>query len=274
MTPVLNSEPDLLQSTEIEYELARLGLSEHLLLYREETQSTNTDVIKHYEQTRQLSIATCEMQTAGKGRRGRHWISPYARNIYCTVGMTKTLPASHLGLLSIVSGIALCRALASSDIDAVRLKWPNDLVFDNNNQKQKLGGILIESRPVANGYFLAIGFGLNVHMTQEELDAIPQAATSLSLISEKKLKRQTILLAAIKVLTEAIHRFNESMIEPLMNEFAQYDAYSNQQVSVLYADDKIIGFNKGINTDGQLLLDTDQGVLSFSAAEISLRSII
>lgn len=273
MAPVLNSEPDLLQPAEIEYELAALGLSDHLLLYREETQSTNNDVIKHYEQTQQLSIATCEMQTAGKGRRGKHWISPFARNIYCTVGMIKSLPASHLGLLSIVSGIALCRALASCDIEAVQLKWPNDLVFDDNSQKQKLGGILIESRPVADGYFLAIGFGLNVHMTRAELDAIPQAATSLSLISKKMLKRQAILMAAIEALTEAIRQFNESTIESLVNEFALHDAYRNQQVCVLYADDQIIGFNNGINPGGQLLLNTDQGMLSFSAAEISLRAI-
>ena len=273
MALVLNSEPDLLQPVEIESGLAARGLNEHLLLYREQTQSTNIDVIKHFEQTGQLSIATCEMQSAGKGRRGRRWISPFARNIYCTVGMKKSLPSSHLGLLSIVSGIALSRALASCDIEAVQLKWPNDLVFGDSNQKQKLGGILIESRPVADGYFLAIGFGLNVHMTRAELDAIPQAATSLSLISRKKLKRQAILMAAIESLTEAIRLFNESTIDTLVDEFAQYDAYINQQVCVLHADDQITGINKGINPGGQLLLKTYQGVLSFSAAEISLRTI-
>ncbi len=269
---VLDTEPDLLRPAEIERELMALGLDEYLLLYREETQSTNIDVIQYYEQTRQLSIATCEMQTAGKGRRGRHWISPFARNIYCTVGLVKSLPASHLGLLSIVSGIALCRALASCNIERVRLKWPNDLVFDDGNRKQKLGGILIESRPVSDGYFLAIGFGLNVQMTREELDTIPQASTCLGLISRRQLKRQVILMAAIKALIGAIHRFNESTIDHLVDEFAQYDAFVNQRVCVLYADDQIIGFNNGINRSGQLLLNTDQGILTFSAAEISLRA--
>ncbi len=272
MLPVSNSEPDLLQPADLECGLASLDLSEHVLLYNRETQSTNTDVIKHFEQTGRLSIATCEMQTAGKGRRGRKWVSPYAQNIYCTVGMIKSLPALQLGLLSIVSGIALCKALASCDIDTVRLKWPNDLVFDDNHQKQKLGGILIESRPVTGGYFLAIGFGLNVHMTRSELDTIPQAATSLSLISKNTVKRQTILMTAIEVLIEAISQFDESAGESLVNEFADHDAYINQQVSVLYADDQITGLNKGINSAGQLLLKTAEGILSFSAAEISLRA--
>lgn len=273
MKVVQDSESELLQPAKIESELVSKGLSDHLLLYRPETLSTNIDVLQHYEQTRQLSIAICEKQSAGKGRRGRQWVSPFAQNIYCTIGLIESLPASHLGLLSIVSGIALCRALSSCGIEGVQLKWPNDLVFANGHQKQKLGGILIESKPVANGYFLAIGFGLNVHMTRLELDAIPQATTSLSLITEKQLKRQTLLLAAIKSVIDAINLFDGSKIQSLVDEFTQHDAYSDQQICVLNADEEIHGINAGINHSGQLLLKTEQGLLAFSAAEISLRPI-
>lgn len=268
-----DSESDLLQPAEIESELVSKGLNDHLLLYRPQTRSTNIDVLQHYQHTGQLSIAICEQQLAGKGRRGRQWVSPFAQNIYCTVGIIKSLPPSHLGLLSIISGIALCRAIASCGIEAVQLKWPNDLVFANGHLKQKLGGILIESKPVANGYFLAIGFGLNVHMTRHELDAIPQAATSLSLISKKQLKRQTLLLAAIESVIDAIDLFDGSNIQSLVDQFSRHDAYSDQQICVLNVDEEIHGINVGINHSGQLLLKTEQGLLAFSAAEISLRAI-
>lgn len=264
---------DLLRDTELEAALVGLGLNQHRLLYRPETQSTNIDVVQHYRQTGELSIATCETQTAGKGRRGRQWISPFAQNIYCTIGIKKSLPPSTLGWLSIVSGMALCRAMSSCGIDNVLLKWPNDLVYQKGSQKYKLGGILIESSPAESGYFVAIGFGLNVHMTQTELDAIPQAATSLSQISKRFLSRQSMLIESIAAVHEAIAQFDEVKIESLIGEFSRYDAFAEQKICVLNGDQKIIGRNAGVNHSGQLLLQTEQGELPFSAAEISLRAI-
>lgn len=263
----------MLRPAEIEAELAALGLGHYRLLYHPETQSTNIDVLQYYEQTRRSSIATCETQTAGKGRRGRHWLSPYAENIYCTIGTIKSLPASQLGLLSIVSGVALCRALTTYGIEGIQLKWPNDVIYPKNNaQFCKLGGLLIESRPADNAYFLAIGFGLNVHMTHADLDSIEQAATSLCFIADKPLKRQVILLMAIDAIISAIHQFNGTQVAELVAEFNQFDAFYAQPVCVLEAGKQIFGNHAGINDSGQLLLQTEQDLLSFSAADISLRA--
>jgi len=262
--------PPELQPEEIRKALAAKGLNEHVLLYESTTDSTNADVLAHYEKHGQLAIAICETQTAGKGRRGRQWHSPYAQNIYCTLSVEKTLPASYLGLLSILSGIAICEALLSCGIEGVQLKWPNDLYFQN----KKLGGILIESKPVANDrYFFAIGFGLNVHMTQSELDEIPQAATSLDLIQSDTVNRQLILMAAIERVLTKVQQFDESHVAALIDAFAQHDAFHAQRICVLNADEEILGVNAGINQYGQLKLQTEQGQVVFSAAEISMRGV-
>ena len=268
-----DSHFDLLEPAAIKASLATLGLAEYHLLYQRQTQSTNTDVIQYYQQTGRRAIATCETQTAGKGRRGRQWVSPFAQNIYCTVGMLKSLPSAKLSLLSIVSGMALCRALASCGVENVQLKWPNDLVYQEGDQKYKLGGLLIESKPWENGYFLAIGFGLNLYMTQADLNAIPQPVTSLSQIATKTLERQTILLAAIAAVTRSIHQFNAAKAKLLPTEFNRYDAFYAQPICVFNADKQISGRNAGIDNHGQLLLQTAQGLLSFAAAEISLRAM-
>lgn len=270
MIPQPESDFELLQPEELLKSLAARGLSSHVLLYDPTTTSTNADVMAHYDTHRKLAIAVAEMQTAGKGRRGRQWLSPYAQNIYCTLGIEKSLPASHLGLLSIVSGIALCDALLSCGIEGVQLKWPNDLYF----QKKKLGGILIESKPVGkDSYFFAIGFGLNVHMTQAQLDDIPQAATSLDLIKSSVVDRQQILLAAIEQVLTKIEQFEETDVTTLVDEFIQHDAFHGQKICVLNADGEVHGVNSGINQYGQLKLQTDQGQVVFSAAEISMRSL-
>jgi len=169
-----------------------------------------------------------------------------------------------------VTGIALCRALERCGVEAVQLKWPNDLYF----RQHKLGGILIESKPVgAADYFLAIGFGINVKMSADDLAAIPQAATSVDLISEDAIPRDALLLEAIRQVVEMIDGFVESTIPRLIGEFNAQDALRGQRICVTTNERTIQGINAGINSSGQLQLDSEQGRLTFSAAEISLRGV-
>lgn len=265
-----DTDIDRFDSEALEASLISNGFGDFSLLYKEITESTNADVLALHRNHRQQSIAICEMQTAGKGRRGRQWLSPFARNIYCSIGIEKSLPPSQLGLVSILSGIALCQALAYCGIVGIKLKWPNDLYFGN----QKLGGVLIESQPVADtDYFFAVGFGINVHMTKAQLAEIPQAATSIDLITDIVVNRQGILLAAIEAVIEKIRGFSEKKASDLVAEFRLYDAFHGQSVSLLGAGEEIQGIDAGINESGQLILDTDTGRQVFSAAEISLRAV-
>ena len=236
--------------------------------YSHETESTNLDVLRHFDRHRREVAAVSEAQSAGRGRRGRQWHSPYARNIYCTIGLFKALPANAQGLLSIVTGIALCRALQQSTAAAVRLKWPNDLLFDG----RKLGGILIESRPQDNAqFFFAIGFGLNVFMPDEDLTAIAQPATSLDRASTRLIDRTEVLTAAIDAVVRAIRDFDPLQVQPVVAEFEAFDALHGRQVEVVSGQQRIRGINRGIAPDGQLRLETDEGLQLHSAAEISLR---
>jgi BirA family biotin operon repressor/biotin-[acetyl-CoA-carboxylase] ligase len=239
--------------------------------YRLQTESTNADVLKLSENNQKSCIAVAEMQTGGKGRRGRHWISPFARNIYCTIGIARPVVPHHLGLISIVTGIGLCKALSHSGIDDVMLKWPNDIYYQN----RKLGGILIESRPMAEGdYYFAIGIGINVLMEAEDLQEIPQAATSVKLICGDSISRNLILAQVIRQVVPMIHDFDESSIPRLIEEFNELDAFRNQQIRVTTPSQSICGVNRGINSSGQLELETEQGRQCFSAADISLRGIV
>jgi len=237
--------------------------------YRQVTESTNADALQLFETRRSPCITLAEMQTGGRGRRGRQWLSPFAKNIYCTIGILKSIESCNPGLLSIVTGIALVEALAKIGIDGVRLKWPNDLLYRN----QKLGGILIESKMLdQNEYFFAIGFGINVSMSSEDLAAIPQPATSISLITDSAVSRDTMLVEAIPQVVGAIDRFDQSSVPHIIDSFHALDALRSQTISVKSGDQSIDGLNLGINADGQLQLQTGQGTQVFSAADISLGS--
>jgi BirA family biotin operon repressor/biotin-[acetyl-CoA-carboxylase] ligase len=238
--------------------------------YRHHTESTNADVLQYQQQHQREVVAVSESQSAGRGRRGRQWLSPFARNIYCTIGITKAIPARSQGLLSIVTGLALCRALEQTGAAMVGLKWPNDLLFEG----RKLGGILIESRPLDETcFYFAIGFGLNVSMTATELAAIPQPATSLSRIAVAEVDRTQVLTASIDMVIRSIREFDHNAVQDLIAEFAKFDVFHDRPIDVIAGDSRTRGINRGITPAGQLQLETEQGMELHSAAEISLRAV-
>jgi BirA family biotin operon repressor/biotin-[acetyl-CoA-carboxylase] ligase len=239
-------------------------------LYRAETGSTNADALQHHADHGRDVVAFAEAQSAGRGRRGRQWVSPFARNIYCTVGISCQIPAARQGLLSIVTGIALCRALRAQTGLAVKLKWPNDLLLAD----AKLGGILIESRSCGVGsFFFAIGFGLNLKMSAAELAALDRPATSLSQALGDDLDRSQLLVAVIAAVIAAIRDFDVDAATGLSAEFADFDAYHECRVEVVSGEQRIDGINRGIDEQGQLRLQTARGIELYPAAEISLRAL-
>ncbi|MGR9088529.1 MAG: biotin--[acetyl-CoA-carboxylase] ligase, partial [Gammaproteobacteria bacterium] len=125
-------------------------------------------------------VCFAEHQTAGRGRRGRHWVSPYGNNIHLSILWRFQQGPASISALSLAIGVAVIRALAQCRFDQVGLKWPNDIY----SQGKKLGGILIEVAGENDGPCTAvIGLGLNVFMAAEEAGRIDQDWTDLRKIS-------------------------------------------------------------------------------------------
>ena len=239
-------------------------------LYCDQTGSTNADALQHYLHKGGNVVAFAETQSAGRGRRGRSWLSPFARNIYCTVGISREIPMARQGLLSIVTGVALCRALRAQTGLEIALKWPNDLLHDG----RKLGGILIESRAhESQHYFFAIGFGINLMMDDEELASLERPATSLFQALGHRPDRNAVLVACIESVIAAITEFEVERVSSLIAEFDELDAYHADVVEVISGEHRLSGVNRGIDESGQLRLETARGIELHSAAEISLRVV-
>ena len=256
--------PESIQTYLTEYASA----SSYHWQYRLITESTNADALQLFKLGQQPCIALAEKQTGGRGRRGRSWVSPFGKNIYCTIGMHKLIKGCNPGLLSIVTGIALCKALESCGIQDIKVKWPNDLYYQN----RKLGGILIESRMCGGDeYFLAIGFGINVSMEERDFNNIPQPATSIELISASPVSRDLLLGYAIQQVVKMVEDFDASQTSQIVEAFNSIDALHDTAVTVTTPKQSIEGVNAGINQAGHLLLDTANGQLEFSAADVSVR---
>lgn len=237
--------------------------------YLAQTGSTNADALAHQARHGRDVVAFSEAQSAGRGRRGRRWLSPFARNIYCTIGIGKDIPAANQGLLSIVTGVALCRALRQVTGLQVKLKWPNDLLLDG----EKLGGILIESRALGEGrFYFAVGYGLNLAMSDDELAGLDRPATSIGRKFHGAIDRSALLVATLDAVIDAIRDFEVGSVARLIDAFAGLDAYRDARVEVISGEYRIRGIDRGIDASGQLRLETAQGIELHSAAEISLRA--
>ncbi|WP_048691316.1 bifunctional biotin--[acetyl-CoA-carboxylase] ligase/biotin operon repressor BirA [Catenovulum maritimum] len=240
--------------------------------YQVESTSTNETVKTLFKTTLHRPIlATTEKQTQGRGRRGRVWHSPYAQNCYLSLGYRFNAALSELSGLSLVVGLAFAEALSELNFP-VELKWPNDLYLNG----KKLGGILVE----LEGTFDApcdviIGVGLNVNMplNDDGTEQIDQAWTSLSQYKGEVVDRTHLLLIIIPKLESFLAIFEQQGFTKFAQLWPQYDRYIDQAVNIISAEKVITGIAQGINEQGELLLQTEQGLLNISGGEISLRPV-
>lgn len=216
-------------------------------------------------------ICVAEQQTAGKGRRGRRWVSPFGSNIYMSVLWHFQEGPASLSGLSLAIGVAVIKALKKHGIQEAGLKWPNDIYW----QQKKLGGILIEVSGESNGPCSAvIGLGLNLYLPEQQASAIEQDWVDIRQILgvSNKLSRNQLLATLIEQMVSITADYTESAFAQYRDEWREYDCMQGQQVSLFMGNRQIDGIVQGINDDGLLLLKTQEGqVQSFASGEVSFR---
>jgi BirA family biotin operon repressor/biotin-[acetyl-CoA-carboxylase] ligase len=214
-------------------------------------------------------VYAAEQQTAGRGRRGRLWASPFARNIYVSLVWEFDQGAAALEGLSLAVGVAVARALAAVGAPTVQLKWPNDVLY----QGAKLGGVLLEMVGDAAGSCrVVIGVGLNVAMPAQRAAGIDQSWTDLKNIMDTAVPSRSVLLAALlNELLPLAAGFEASGFGPWRDEWQQLDACSGQAVVLTGPGTRKTGIARGADHRGALLLETSVGLQTVYGGEISLR---
>ena len=234
--------------------------------------STNrylVDLPSHEITTGRVCLA--EMQTAGKGRRGRQWVSPFGSNIYLSLSWQFNQGYASTQGLSLAVGVAVIRVLRTYGIKNVGLKWPNDIFYAG----KKLGGILIEIAGEAEGPCrVVIGLGLNVLLAQHDAKPITQAWTDLtSICRDKVIKRNCLVAELLAQLIAVLTEFQHSGLAPFITEWSAYDCLKDQAVSLFIGERAWSGTVRGINANGLLLLEHDDGkVQAYASGEVSFAS--
>lgn len=232
--------------------------------------STNSHLMRAAAQgAAHATCAVAELQTAGRGRRGRAWQAGLGNSLAFSVLWRFDCGAGALSGLSLAVGVALMRALHEIGASEARLKWPNDVMSDG----QKLAGILIELQGDMDGPSAAvIGIGLNLRLPENMRRAIDQPAIDLERLLDDPLAPDEILAALLRHLADVLMLFERSGFEQLREEWVSHHAYQDETVRMLMPDGRVIeGIAEGIAADGALMVRTPEGVQRFTAGEISMR---
>lgn len=212
-------------------------------------------------------VCIADTQTAGRGRRGRPWQSPAGENLYLSMGLTLAGGFAALEGLSLVIGVAMAEALESLGVPGVSLKWPNDLQVNG----EKLAGILIELQGELEGTARVVaGIGLNVHM--REAPDVDQAWTSLALIGEgKRWHRNQVAAVIVASVLEAVETFERLGFAPFRERWQQRDVFMDRDLVAVQGDLK--GLGRGIDEAGHYQIQTERGLQTVRAGEISMRVV-
>lgn len=234
--------------------------------------STNSFLMRSGNPAGQVCLA--EFQSAGRGRRGRSWVSPLGQNIYCSIGWSFDGGVAAIEGLSLAMGVAIVRAIRSAGLIEASLKWPNDVLY----HEKKLAGILIEMTGDPAGYCqVVIGVGLNVSMGEMPGDQITQPWASINTelikLGSEPVSRNTLAATLINELTNVLATYESKGFVEYKAEWMSHAAYKGQEVELLNGASIIHGIFHDITEKGALRLLTNSGEQTVHGGEISLRKV-
>lgn len=231
--------------------------------------STN-DYLRNQASLNNFHFCLAEHQSAGKGRRGNTWYSPFGANLYLSCLWLPSKDISQLSGLSLLVSLALVKALEHYGVQDLKVKWPNDIVWN----AQKLAGILIEMEIESHGLArIIIGIGLNINMLGiADADyPISRAWTSVQQILGQAQDRNALAAQVIKQLMHYLTLFSQKEFAEFIPEWSNFDYLWGKQIQLNQGKDNITGIARGINSQGHLQLEMSDGSLQIiTAGEASL----
>ena len=232
--------------------------------------STNSELMRRAENGAPAgTVIVADRQTAGRGRRGRHWLSEPEASLTFSLLWRFSAPLARLSGLSLAVGVGLAAGLENIGASGICLKWPNDVLRRDAQNYAKLAGILVELSSDRRGTQAIIGIGLNLLPPQGEL---PQAVAGLNQALSGRPERYAVLAAILLELHRVLETFAVDGFSGLQMEWQQRHAWQGDIVKILGEDTvPLVGRCLGADDDGALLLETAAGVERIFSGDVSLR---
>jgi BirA family biotin operon repressor/biotin-[acetyl-CoA-carboxylase] ligase len=215
-------------------------------------------------------VVLAETQSAGRGRRGRSWLSPPGLNLYLSCLKRFDDGLGGLSGLSLAVGVMVMRTLDALGIAGAGLKWPNDILTDHG----KLAGILVELSGEYQGPCAAvIGIGLNLRLTDALRAQAGQPVADLAgLCDGQPPSRNRVAGTLVQALAEGLDEFERQGFAAFVADYARHDLLDGQSLTLTGAHGELQGIGAGVDERGALQLRLGDGRLqAIDSAEVSVR---
>ncbi|WP_199100908.1 biotin--[acetyl-CoA-carboxylase] ligase [Dyella sp. ASV21] len=234
-----------------------------------ELDSTSSEIQRRAATLPDLSVVLAETQSAGRGRRGRAWLSPPGLNVYLSCLKRFDGGFAALSGLSLAVGVMVMRTLKALGLEGAGLKWPNDVLSDHG----KLAGILVELAGEYQGPCAAIiGVGLNVRLTPALQEQAGQPIQDLAqLAGGEAPDRNRVAAALIQALAQGLSQFEREGFAPFAVEYAQYDLLHGKALRLHGALGELEGVGAGVDARGALQVQTADGLRAIDSADVTVR---
>jgi BirA family biotin operon repressor/biotin-[acetyl-CoA-carboxylase] ligase len=202
------------------------------------------------------TVVVAREQTAGRGRHGRHWVSPPG-NLHASILLRLDLPDSRLAEVGFVASLAVADVVDAFAPGRAMLKWPNDVQVDG----AKLSGILLEQAGTA----IIIGIGINVQQIPADTT---YSATSLRRIANSEIAADDVCHALLDALARRLHDWQAEGFNAVRHAWLARAHPPGTQLSITTSMRRMLGRFAGISDSGALLLETAEGRQEFVAGDV------
>jgi BirA family biotin operon repressor/biotin-[acetyl-CoA-carboxylase] ligase len=257
---ILRGTPDALHGDDL---LARLGRCHAIgrdIRVFSETTSTN-DIVDRLARdgVAEGIVVFAESQTKGRGRLGRTWVSPAGRGLWFSILLRPPLRPASATQLTVLSSVAVARAIERETGLKPEIKWPNDIMLGG----LKVAGILLElGAELDRIRHVVLGVGIDVNLTTEEFPPeLREVATSLRIVAGRPLDRAALATAVVRELDHLYLRLKEGDFSEICDEWVRRCATLGRRVVIRIGDRTIQGHAEALDEDGALLVRTEHGRL-------------
>lgn len=240
-----------------------------------EIDSTNTYLLQQSApDPGRFRVALADHQTAGRGRHRRNWLSPPGAGLCLSTAYTFASMRSDLPNVTLALGVAVVRALSALGIEGIKLKWPNDIVALDG----KLGGMLTEVRSDADGRATVVaGIGLNFDV-REQLDLAEESgwahrAVDLKSVADSPPPRGDAAAVLVEQFFATFVEFEKQGFDSCIDAWRKLDWLHGRSILVDTANRQVTGTAAGVDVDGALLIDTQDGRQRVISGSITLASL-